>query len=114
MLLFGMKKIFGPVMSITKFDTEEHALEIANKNKFGLGGGVMSTNPGTCERLTKGLRCGILWVNCSQPCFVHMPWGGIKLSGIGRELGSEGIFNYLQTKSVVEYVSTNPWGWYIK
>jgi len=108
------EEIFGPVMSIVKFESEDQALEMANKNKYGLGGGVISQDLERCERIAKGLRCGIVWINCSQPCFVHLPWGGIKLSGIGRELGSDGIMNYLQPKSVVEYTSSKAWGWYIK
>ena len=65
-------------------------------------------------RVANQLRAGIVWVNCSQPTFVEAPWGGMKHSGIGRELGQWGLHKYLEVKQVTEYVSDQPWGWYLK
>lgn len=58
------------------------------------------------------MQAGIVWINCSQPCFTQAPWGGFKRSGIGRELGQWGLDNYLEVKQMTSYVSSNPLGWY--
>ena len=73
---------------------------------------MLSADEARCERVAKGLRCGIVWVNCSQPCFVQTPWGGVKRSGVGRELGEFGLAGYLEPKQVTTYVSGAPLGWY--
>ena len=65
-----------------------------------------------CERVVRGLQAGIVWVNCSQPCFCQAPWGGFKRSGIGRELGEFGPSGYLEPKQVTTYVSDAPLGWF--
>jgi len=57
---------------------------------------------------------GIVWINCSQPCFCQAPWGGNKRSGFGRELGEWGLENYLSVKQVTRYISNDDWGWYPK
>lgn len=108
------EEIFGPVLCIKRFRTEEQALQMANASRFGLAAAVMSTDPQRATRVANGLRAGIVWVNCSQPTFVEAPWGGMKHSGIGRELGQWGLDNYLEVKQVTEYVSDQPWGWYLK
>ncbi|KAK3439987.1 hypothetical protein EUGRSUZ_B00329 [Eucalyptus grandis] len=54
---------------------------------YGLGAAVLSNDLEMCERLTKAFSAGIVWINCSQPCFCQAPWGGNKRSGFGRELG---------------------------
>ncbi len=82
------EEIFGPVLSVMRFKTEEEALKMANDTCYGLGAAVLSKDKEKCERFVKGVRAGICWVNCSQPCFVQGPWGGMKRSGIGRELGT--------------------------
>ena len=66
------------------------------------------------ERVAAAFRAGIVWVNCSQPTFTEAPWGGMKQSGIGRELGHWGLENYLETKQITRLISDEPWGWYIK
>jgi betaine-aldehyde dehydrogenase len=65
-----------------------------------------------CQRVADALECGIVWVNCSQPCFCQAPWGGIKNSGFGRELGEWGLENYLSVKQITQYVSPKTWEWY--
>ncbi len=80
-------------------------LRLANDSQFGLAAAVMSADPARCQRVSRGLRAGIVWVNCSQPTFTQAPWGGYKQSGIGRELGVWGLDNYLETKQVTEYLS---------
>ncbi|SAK87690.1 aldehyde dehydrogenase [Caballeronia hypogeia] len=109
-----VEEIFGPVVCVRPFETEEEAVELANDSRFGLAAAVMSKNDARAERVAAAFRAGIVWINCSQPTFTEAPWGGYKQSGIGRELGRWGLDNYLETKQVTKFVSEEPWGWYIK
>ncbi|GAB2248980.1 hypothetical protein Droror1_Dr00012339 [Drosera rotundifolia] len=106
------EEVFGPVLSVKTFSSEEEAIELANDTHYGLGAAVISKDLDRCERVTKALVAGIVWVNCSQPCFCQAPWGGTKRSGFGRELGEWGLENYLNIKQVTQYTSDDPWGWY--
>ncbi|XP_034708016.1 betaine aldehyde dehydrogenase 1, chloroplastic-like isoform X2 [Vitis riparia] len=106
------EEVFGPVLCVKTFATEEEAIQLANDTHYGLGAAVVSKDLERCERLTKVLQAGVVWVNCSQPCFDQAPWGGIKHSGIGRELGEWGLENYLTVKQVTQYTSDKQWGWY--
>jgi betaine-aldehyde dehydrogenase len=85
------EEIFGPVLSVMSFTKEDEAIHLANDTAFGLAGAVISQSKETCQRIARRLRCGIVWVNCSQPTFIQLPWGGMKQSGIGRELGPWGF-----------------------
>lgn len=107
------EEIFGPVLCVRRFKDETDAVSQANASRFGLAGAVMTADPQRASRVANGLRAGIVWVNCSQPTFVEAPWGGMKHSGIGRELGRWGLDNYLEVKQVTEYISHEPWGWYL-
>lgn len=106
------EEIFGPVLSVATFSTEGQALALANDSEFGLAGAVISADEARCKRVAEGLQVGIVWVNCSQPCFCQAPWGGNKNSGFGRELGEWGLENFLSVKQVTTYVSNDPWAWY--
>ncbi|EKS6729919.1 MULTISPECIES: aldehyde dehydrogenase family protein [Enterobacteriaceae] len=108
------EEIFGPVVCVRPFETEEEAIASANRSRFGLAAAVMSKDLSRAERVARKLRAGIVWVNCSQPTFTEAPWGGYKQSGIGRELGEWGLNNYLETKQITRYNSSEPWGWYLK
>lgn len=108
------EEIFGPVLCIKRFSSEAQAVQMANASRFGLAGAVMSADAERAARVADRLRAGIVWVNCSQPTFVEAPWGGMKHSGIGRELGQWGLDNYLEVKQVTEYIGQAPWGWYLK
>ncbi|WP_111895541.1 aldehyde dehydrogenase family protein [Acinetobacter sp. MB5] len=105
-------EIFGPVVAIRAFETEQEAIQLANQSIFGLAGAVMSKDIARCQRVARKLRAGIIWINCSQPTFTEAPWGGYKQSGIGRELGIWGLENYLEIKQITSYDSDQPWGWY--
>jgi betaine-aldehyde dehydrogenase len=61
------------------FKTEEEAIQLANDTSFGLGSAIMSKDEQRCARFVKAFKAGIVWVNCSQPCFVQGPWGGVKV-----------------------------------
>jgi betaine-aldehyde dehydrogenase len=108
------EEIFGPVLSVMTFKTEEEAVALANDCEFGLAGAVFTTDHDQLLRVTKNLRAGIVWNNCSQPCFVQLPWGGFKKSGIGRELGPFGLNAYLEPKQICTYIADKPFGWYLK
>lgn len=108
------EEIFGPVVCVRPFDTEDEAVSAANDSRFGLAAAVMSADLARCERVARSLRAGIVWINCSQPTFTEAPWGGYKQSGIGRELGEWGLNNYLEIKQITRFDSDQPWGWYIK
>lgn len=109
-----VEEIFGPVVCIRPFDTEDEAIRLANDSRFGLAAAVMSEDRTRAERVARAFRAGIVWINCSQPTFTEAPWGGYKQSGIGRELGRWGLDNYLETKQITSYVSDAAWGWYLK
>ncbi|KAK6924899.1 Aldehyde dehydrogenase domain [Dillenia turbinata] len=106
------EEVFGPVLCVKTFSTEDEAIELANDTEYGLGAAVISRDLDRCDRIAKAVRAGIVWVNCSQPCFCQAPWGGNKRSGFGRELGEWGLDNYLTVKQVTRYISDEPWGWY--
>ncbi len=108
------EEIFGPVVCVKSFTTEDEAIRLANDSRFGLAAAVISEDEARCERVARAFRAGIVWVNCSQPTFCEAPWGGYKQSGIGRELGKWGLNNYLETKQITRFNSSEPWGWYIK
>ncbi|MGE0845898.1 MAG: aldehyde dehydrogenase family protein [Flavobacteriaceae bacterium] len=108
------EEIFGPVVCVRPFRTEEEALGIANDSRFGLAAAVMSGDVSRAERVARAFRAGIVWINCSQPTFTEAPWGGFKQSGIGRELGEWGLNSYLEVKQITSYDRSRPWGWYLK
>jgi betaine-aldehyde dehydrogenase len=106
------EEIFGPVMAVIPFDGEPEALRIANDTRYGLAAAVWSRDIFKCLRMVKRLQAGIVWVNHMQPTYVEAPWGGYKMSGIGRELGPWGAEEYLQVKQVHINLSEEPIGWY--
>jgi betaine-aldehyde dehydrogenase len=108
------EEVFGPVLAVRTFEQEDEAVGMANDTGYGLAAAVMSRDGERCQRVARAFRAGIVWINCSQPTFSEAPWGGMKRSGIGRELGQWGLDNYLETKQITSYVTEEPWGWYLK
>ncbi len=108
------EEIFGPVLCVRNFATEAEAIQLANDTSYGLGAAVMSADLERCDRVANALEAGVVWVNCSQPVFVQGPFGGVKQSGIGRELGVWGLDNYLNVKQVTSYTTNKPWAWYLE
>lgn len=104
------EEIFGPVLCVREFETEEEALTLANDSVYGLAGAVFSADLERCARVTNGLRVGTVWVNNCQPAFIQLPWGGTKQSGIGRELGRWGLEEFTAMKTV-NAVKDNKYKW---
>ena len=106
------EEIFGPVLSVIAFDTEEDAVRIANDTDYGLAAGVWTRSITRGHRVIQKIRAGITWINTYHPTYNEMPWGGYKQSGIGRELGLYGIEAYLETKQINIHLDEAPLGWY--
>lgn len=94
-------EIFGPVMSILKFKTLDEVVQRANNSTYGLGAGIISNNINTINYLCKKLRVGQVYVNCYNAFDIATPFGGFKNSGIGRELGENGLNQYVEPKTVI-------------
>ena len=94
------EEIFGPVVSVTPFDTVDQAISRANDTKFGLAAGVWTSNLKVSQRLTRDLQAGTVWINCYHVFDPALPFGGYKQSGWGRESGTAAVEEYTQTKTV--------------
>jgi acyl-CoA reductase-like NAD-dependent aldehyde dehydrogenase len=99
--VYVQEEIFGPVLTVQPFDTEEEAVRMANGTPYGLAAGLQTSDMARAHRVAAALRAGIVWVNGWAVLDVAMPFGGVGQSGYGRENGPEGLDEYLQTKSVV-------------
>lgn len=106
------EEVFGPFTSITKFRDEAEAIALANNSQFGLAGAVRTMNIVRAHRVAAKLRCGIVWVNDHHRLDPASPWGGVGMSGIGRECGTESFDAHFQTKSVMVKVDDAPFDWY--
>ncbi len=93
-------EMFGPVMSLLAFDTEEQALALANDSDFGLGSGLFTTNMTQAYRVSRLIHSGICWVNTYRAISPIAPFGGYKQSGYAREAGSQALADYTRTKTV--------------
>lgn len=96
----AQEEVFGPVLSVIPFDTEEDAIRIGNDIVFGLAAGVWTSDIGRALRMSEKLRAGTVWVNTYRAVSFMSPFGGYKRSGQGRESGQESIKEFLQVKSV--------------
>ncbi|KAL6068257.1 Betaine aldehyde dehydrogenase 2 [Balamuthia mandrillaris] len=105
------EEIFGPVLCVRTFKDEQEAIAEANNTEYGLGAAVMSADNDRCKRVVRAFKAGVVWVNCSQPVFFEAPWGGMKRSGLGRELGPWGLDAFLEVKQVTTWKGQQ-WGWY--
>lgn len=106
------EEIFGPVVTVQTFETEEEAVALANDTSYGLAGAVFTTDGARGLRIVNEIRAGITWINCYNPTFNEAPWGGCKLSGIGRELGVHGFEEYQEIKQVNINLTPGKLGWY--
>lgn len=95
----AQEEIFGPVLSVIRYEDEEHAAQIANDSDFGLGGSVWTTDPERGEAFARTVRTGTIGINgyLNDPV---APFGGVKASGLGRELGPEGVASFQELKTI--------------
>ncbi|KAF3038425.1 hypothetical protein E8E11_003060 [Didymella keratinophila] len=94
------EEVFGPFVVIATFKTEDEAIEMANDTIYGLGASVFTNDLERAQRVSSEIDAGMVWVNSSQDCDYRIPFGGVKQSGIGRELGEAGLEAYSQVKAV--------------
>ena len=94
------EEIFGPVMSILEFDDEREVVERANATEFGLAAGVFTNDLTRAHRVIAQLQVGTCWINHYNVTPIELPFGGVKMSGLGRENGRAAIAHYTQLKSV--------------
>jgi acyl-CoA reductase-like NAD-dependent aldehyde dehydrogenase len=102
------EEIFGPVLCLIPYDGEDDAVRIANDSPYGLSGGVWTGDPARGLRVAKRMRTGSIAINGTYPPFPLVPFGGFKESGLGRELGPEGLANFLEPRSIGLPVELRP------
>ena len=108
----AQEEVFGPVITVIPFDDEDDALAIANGVDFGLGGAVWTRDVARAHRVARRLQSGTIWINDYHRTDPASPWGGFKLSGLGRENGEEAIRMFTEVKSTwVRLAEPGP-GWY--
>ncbi len=95
------EEIFGPVLAVIPFDTEEEAIAVANDSPYGLASGVWTQDLSKAMRMVSALHTGVVWVNTYRTSVPQAPFGGMKDSGFGRERGAEGLKEFLTTKNVM-------------
>ncbi len=103
----AQEEIFGPVACVMPFDSDHEAVEIANDSIYGLAGGVFSSSNARAEKIARRIRTGTMWINNYHAFGDFCPFGGYKQSGLGRELGHEGLAEYTETKRVHISASTD-------
>src|SRR5229473_1140619 len=106
------EEIFGPVVSVTTFNTPAEALEIANDTLYGLGSGVWTRDLNMAYRFGRGIKAGRVWTNCYHAYPAHAAFGGYKKSGIGRETHKMMLDHYQQTKNVLVSYGTKALGFF--
>ena len=107
------EEIFGPVITVERFNGEEQALKLANDTLFGLAAGVWTRDIGKANRMARRLRAGTVWINDYNVAFPQAPWGGYKSSGIGRELSRAGLDEFSEIKHIYLNTAPEPLNWFV-
>ena len=101
-------ELFGPVLSVLRFSSEEQVIDLANDTKYGLAAGIFTKNSALSLRVAKAVRAGIVWVNTYRAVSPIAEFGGFKESGYGRESGLQAIMDYTRPKTVWINTSDEP------
>ena len=105
-LTIAKEEIFGPVLSVITYDSEDEAIRIANDSKYGLHGAVLGTGLQRARRVASQIQAGRVVIN-NMVDDDQAPWGGFKFSGVGREYGAYGIQAFLEPKAILAPVGAN-------
>jgi acyl-CoA reductase-like NAD-dependent aldehyde dehydrogenase len=108
----AQEEIFGPVVAVIPFETEQEAVAIANGTPFGLATSVWTRDIARAHRVAHALQCGITWINDHHRIDPASPWGGFKMSGIGRENGLVAYEEYTQIQNIIVNLSDTVFDWY--
>ena len=108
----AQEEIFGPVAVVQKFSTVDEVIALANDSEYGLGGGVFTQDINTAIKVARGVRTGRVWVNTYNQIPAGAPFGGYKLSGIGRETDKLILEHYTQAKNIMINLNDDPSGFY--
>ena len=110
-MAIAKEEVFGPVLAVLTFATFDEAISLVNDAAYGLSAGVWSENVHTCVKFARKAQAGTVWTNTWMDGFPELPFGGVKESGIGRELGSNAVEEFLETKTVQMRIgkTREPW-----
>jgi betaine-aldehyde dehydrogenase len=106
------EEVFGPVLTVERFTTEDEAIAMANDTTYGLAGAVWTSDASRAQRVATRLRHGTVWINDYNTYLPQAEWGGFKQSGIGRELGRTGLDEYREAKHIWQNTAPAPTGWF--
>jgi betaine-aldehyde dehydrogenase len=106
------EEVFGPVLTVERFSTEDEAVALANDTTYGLAGAVWTADASRAQRVAARLRHGTVWINDYNTYLPQAEWGGFKQSGIGRELGPSGLDEYREAKHIWQNTAPGPTGWF--
>ncbi|MFM9369445.1 aldehyde dehydrogenase family protein [Streptomyces sp. Da 82-17] len=106
------EEVFGPVLTVETFTTEDEAVALANDTEYGLAGAVWTSDSGRARRMARRMRHGTIWINDFHPYLPQAEWGGFGKSGVGRELGPAGLAEYRESKHVYENLAPQPVRWF--
>ncbi|WP_213775969.1 aldehyde dehydrogenase family protein [Bradyrhizobium sp. dw_78] len=108
----AQEEIFGPVVCVIPFDTEEEAIALANGTAFGLATSIWTHDLARAHRVAHRLQSGIVWINDHHRIDPCSPWGGFKMSGIGRENGLVAYEEYTQIQNIIVNLNDDTFDWY--